>query len=515
MYRGKYVTWVLLAFAVVSTVSVRAQPYLSLVSASWVKKPLEPGTLGVLRLSVAVYGSETLLNAKGRVDCYGCCQLVGSNEVQLGSMTPGTPKTFDISINFTNDCPCTLSLLVNYEASARQTGVGYTVSAYPGSVSMTTRIEPLYEPRLAISVSPSSLSVGAVNNLTLSVANTGFLPLEALKVSVSASGATLIGSTNPLEVELGSLSTGEARAIQFSLLPLSSAANLMVKLSFIDSKGSYGENTFSLVLSTGSVAILVSLDPQVISTASSSLASIVIRNLGGETVSDAKLYLAAQAGSSVTVEPSVLTVGNVKPGEEVRVPVTVKVPYGERGARVIPFTLVYRGSDGGLKVYKDSLNFVSVEQTTVEITSIEVAPSEPTAGSLVTISATLMNLGSSPIYGANVSITLPPGITPIRSSYYFIGQLNPYTPTAVPFSARVEQPGEYQVKVAVDFKGYYGEQLSTSRVINFTVKTRANEGNNQTRASGSAVNPLAIVFATIAVAIGFAAGRLSKRGSSK
>jgi uncharacterized repeat protein (TIGR01451 family) len=510
------VTGVLVALAVVTAYAAFAEPspYLSLVSATWVKRPSGPGDVGVVRLSVAAYGVDTLMNAKARVSGAGGCSVAGGGEVLLGSMGPGAPKSFDVAINFSGD-PCYLSVLVEYEASAKQTAAGYSVSTLPGSLSLNLRLDPVYEPRFAVSISPSSLNPNTVNNVTVTVANTGYSDIKTLDVSVSVSGAALLDSANPVVASLGVLPAGEVRSLKLRLLPTSPVATLSVKLSYADASGSYGESAFSYSIPVGSSALLVSLEPQALPSASSTPALLVVRNLGGETVKNATIYFTAQPGSSVVIEPSTVRVGDAEPGGTLKIPVTVKVPYGERGARSVPFTLVYRGGDGGLRVVRDSVAFVAVEEAKVAITAIEVAPAKPTAGSVATVSVTLMNLGSSPVYGVNVTVALPEGLAPVRSSYYFIGQLTPYTPTAVPFSLRVEQPGSYRVSVRIDYTGYYGEPKFSIREVTFEAGAAAATGSNEVKQSGNGGLALGLaVGAVLAVAGNFAYRRV-KRGEAE
>ena len=509
------VTIVLITFAVVTAVVAFADPspYLSLVSATWVKKPSGPGDVGVVRLSVAVYGVDTLMNAKARVSSAGGCSFAGGSEALLGSMGPGAPKSFDVALNFSGDS-CYLSVLVDYEASAKQTAAGFSVSTLPGSLSLSLRLDPVYEPRLAVSISPNSLSPNSINNVTVTVANTGFSDIITLDVSVSVSGAALLDSANPVVVSLGVLPAGEVRSLKLRLLPASSVATLSVKLSYADAAGSYGESAFSYSIPVSSSALLVSIEPQALPSAASTPALLVVRNLGGETVKNATIYFSAQPGSSVVIEPSTVIVGDVEPCSTSKVPVTVRVPYGERGARSIPITLVYRGGDGGLRVVRDSVAFVAVEEVKVVITAIEVAPARPTAGSVATVSVTLMNLGSSPVYGVNVTVALPEKLAPVRSPYYFIGQLSPYTPTAIPFSVRVEQPGSYRVSVRVDYTGYYGEPKSSTKEVVFEAGAAAATGSNEVKQNGTRGLALALAAGAILFAAGFLAYRRVKRGGA-
>jgi len=509
--RAAAVALAVVAVALAPTVLAEPSPYLSLASLTWVKRPVGPGDVGVVRLAVAAYGAETLMNAKARVSGFGGCRVAGGAEALLGSMAPGAPRSFDVALNFTGGT-CYLSVLVEYEASAKQTAAGYAVSSLPGSLSLSLRLEPAYEPRFSVSVSPSSLNPGAANDVAVTVANAGSSAALALEVAVSVSGAALLGSANPLLVSLGDLGVGEVKELRIKLLPTSSLVTLTVKLNYADASGSYGERTFSFALLVGSSALLVSIEPQTLPTASATPALLVVRNLGGETVRNATLYFSAPPGSAVTIEPPTVNLGDVKPGGAVKVPVTVRVPYGERGARSVPFALVYRGADGGLRVVKDSVSFVAVEEARVAITSVEVAPVRPPAGSLATVSVTLMNLGSAPVYGANVTIALPGGLAPVRTTYHFIGQLSPYTPTAVPFSVRVERPGSYRVLVVVEYSGYYGERKSSVREAAFEAveAAPATSGSSEARRDGEGA--LALVAVAALAAIGILAYRRVKRG---
>jgi hypothetical protein len=510
--RGAAVALAVAVAALSLAAAAQPPPYLSLASVAWVRRPTGPGDVGVVRLAVAVYGLETLMNAKARVSGGGGCAVAGGGEALLGSLAPGSPRSFDIALNFTGGA-CYLSVLVEYEASARQAAAGYSVSTVPGALSLSLRLDPVYEPQLQVSVSPSSLDPGAANDVAVTVANAGPSPVLSLDVSVSASGAALLGSANPLTASLGRLEAGEARELRLKLLPSSTLVTLTVKLGYADASGSYAEKAFSFALPVGSSAILVSIEPQTLPTASATPALLVVRNLGGETVRDATIYFSAQPGSSVTIEPQTASLGDVEPGGAARVPVTVKVPYGERGARSVPFTLVYRGADGGLRVVRDAVTFVAAEEARVAITSLELAPARPAAGSIATISATLMNLGSAPVYGVNVTIALPEGLAPARSAYYFVGQLSPYTPTAVPFSVRVERPGSYRVLVTVEYTGYYGERKSSSRELAFEAsEAAAATGSNSGPGRGGGGLPLALSAAAALVVVGFLAYRRARRG---
>lgn len=497
----------ILAFTAISM----AQPQLSLISLSWVRRPVEPGDVGVARLSIAAYGGDTLLNSEAVVRSYGSCQLVGVDRIPLGALAPGAARSMDIALRFTDDKLCTLSILVYYDSTARQAATGVIVNRIPGSASLSITLNPPFEPLIEVSVTPASLTLGVASNVTLTITNRRGSTVEWLELSLTPSGAAPLGAASPLRTRFGPLKAGESSVLTFQLLPLSNPVTLTITLSYVDSTGSYTERTLTYALVAGTGALLVYLEPQTLPTASTTRASIVVRNIGSDTARNATLYIWSQPGSAVSVEPAILHIGDVAPGNEARAEVEVKVPYGERGARSIPYTLTYIGSDGNLKVLRDSLSFVALEFARVEVTSIEVTPSEPAAGAIATISLTLMNLGSAPIFGVNVTLTPPQGLVPLRGVSQFLGQLSPYTPTAVPFSLRAAQPGLYTVRATITYQGYYGEKITVSRDIPVVVREAPPAAN--ARENPRSV-PWTIVIVLVVAALGFILLRRGRKRES-
>lgn len=454
-----------------------ANPELSLVSVTWLKRPTRVGDVGVVRVALAAYGEEVLLNSRAFFSSGGCAQIFGSSAFELGALHPGAAKTVDLTLNFTGTCSYTLSIAVTYSSKAKQVASGYRVESESGSATLQLRLSPVFEPQLSIAVSPSSLSPGTANRVSLSVANVGAVSVHSVKVLVAASGAVLSSAKSSAELEVGALRPGEVAVHELTLTPLSSVATLSVKLSFVDESGQYGERAESFAMPVTSQAVVVTLSPQAIPAMSSSRSTLAIRNLGGEPMLNATLYLSVQQGSSLVVEPSAVRVGDVAPGEEVSVPLTFRAPYGERGARAVTYTLVYRSGDGSLRVLRDAFTLVLVEGVEVLVTAVDAVPSEPSAGSTVLLSATLMGLGSSPVFGVNVSLLAPPELRPLRGTYYYIGQLSPYTPTAVPFSLTASREGVYTVRIVVVYRDYYGELKTSVRELTLTVRAPAS-GNS-------------------------------------
>lgn len=493
---GSIVRFILLSLIVApSAASLSlANPELSILSISWIKRPTRLGDIGVMRISLAVYGEEVLLNSRAFFNCGGCAQILGNSAFDLGAWHPGAAKTVDLALNFTGKCDYTLSATVTYGSKAKQVASGYKVEYESGSATLQLRFSPVFEPRLSISLSPSSLSPGTANRVSLSVANGGIVSVYSVKVLSTVSGAVLSGAESSTEFEISVLYPGEVTTLELAVTPLSNIVTFSVKLSFVDENGQYGERVESFAIPVTSQAIIVALNPQTIPVMSSSRSTLTIRNFGGEPMLNATLYLSVQQGSSLTVEPSVIKIGDVPPGGGVNLPLTFSAPYGERGARVVAYTLVYRSGDGSLRVLKDAFTLVVVEEAEVLITAVDTVPSEPSVGSTILLSATLMNLGVNPILGVNVSLLAPPELRPLRGTYYYIGQLSPYTPTAVPFSLSASREGAYPIRIVVNYRNHYGDLKTSTREVILTVRIPAS-GNNENKVNTPDIKwPSAVVI---------------------
>ncbi|MEM3138556.1 MAG: hypothetical protein QW760_08600, partial [Thermofilaceae archaeon] len=352
-----------------------------------------------------------------------------------------------------------------------------------------------------ISLNPSSLSPGTANKVNLSVANIGVASVYSVKVVTMVSGAVLSGAESTTEFEISVLYPSEVVTRELAVTPLSNIVTFSVKLSFVDESGQYGEKVESFAIPVISQAVIVTLNPQTIPVMSSSRSTLIIRNFGGEPMLNATLYLSVQQGSSLIVEPSMVKIGDVPPGEGVNLPLTFSAPYGERGARVVTYTLVYKSGDGSLRVLKDTFTLVVVEEAEVLITAVDTVPSEPSVGSTILLSATLMNLGVNSILGVNVSLLAPPELRPLRGTYYYIGQLSPYTPTAVPFSLSASREGAYPIRIVVNYRNHYGELKTSTREVILTVRTPAS-GNNENRVNTPDMRWLFAAVALVAVLAG-------------
>ncbi|RLE88029.1 MAG: hypothetical protein DRJ67_03205 [Thermoprotei archaeon] len=469
-------------------------PYLTLTSITWVKVPERPGSVGVLRIYLANYGNDVLLRCRAYVDCIYGATVLTPQPILLGTWPPGGVKSVEVALNFTElSGACELKISVNYEATARPMGAGYTVLSIPGSSTLSVRLNYTYEPILAVQIRPESLHPNTVNEVTLRIVNKGFSKIDDLQVSLNVAGAALVGSELPLRAYLGRLLPNETKKLALKVLPTSNVVTLTAVLNYVDEAGAFREDHVSLMfpVTTGGL-VLVTLEPLAIPSMHVSRAVLRIRNMGEEELHDATLYLMTPQGSMIVIKPSIIELGDVGPGDELRIPVEVRVPYGETGMRTIYYTLVYRSVDGGYRSIRDSFYLIIVEETNITVTAVEIIPHEPSAGSTVLTSITLMNLGSKPILGVNVSLILPPGLTPLRRLHEYIGQLNPYTPTTIPFSFNATKPGAYKLTLKIHYRNYYGELKVLTK--SFSLRVKPSRGARLTAARGKEAGmPLAVI----------------------
>ncbi|RLF05417.1 MAG: hypothetical protein DRK00_04505 [Thermoprotei archaeon] len=476
-------------------------PYLTPTSITWVKTPEKPGSIGVLRIYLANYGSDVLLRCKAYIDCIYGATVLTPQPILLGAWPPGSVKSIEVALNFTSlSGACELRISVSYEATARPVGAGYMVLSIPGSSQLSIKLNYTYEPIIAIQVRPEVLYSGTINEVTLTILNRGFSRINDLSVLLDVAGGALIGSEMPFRAYLGQLPPNKTREFTLEILPTSNVVTLTAALSYVDEAGVFREEHLSLVLPVAAGGlVLITLKPPTIPSMHTSKATLYIRNIGEEELYNATLYLVTPQGSMIVIEPSTIELGDVKPGDELRIPVEVKAPYGETGMRTIYYTLVYKDVNGGCRSIRDSFYLIIVEEANITVTTVEVIPHEPSAGSTVLASITLMNLGSKPILGVNVTLVLPPGLTPLRRLHEYIGQLNPFTPTTIPFSFNATKPGFYKLLLKVYYRNYYGELRVLTK--SFTLRVKPLHSIKLTTTKREANTPLTAIAALGLVAL--------------
>ncbi len=474
-------------------------------SATWSRLPAGENGVAILRLEVAYYGEESLLDVTAKLALeHG--SVIPPDTITIGSWNPGTVKVLTFLVN-TSDVygEYTATLYINYGGIARQKMFGYEVVKTQGRASINFKLRFYGNPSISALISPSTIVGDSVNVLTITLKNTGTGDALDFSAIISFTGAALLDVEQPLKIKVNKLRPGESVEAIVSLIPFSLQVSVSIEANYVDAYGNARVDRLSIIVpSATGTAIVVLAEPSKLKAGSSNEIFLEVRNIGDSTLKDAFLQVQIPQNSQVVVEPQFIELGDLKPRESRRYKVTISVPSTATGAQNMAYTLTYESEQGAKITVRDSFSVFVVEQAQLAITSIEIVPSKPRVGETVIVSLTLINLGSQALNKVNVTVEASEGLQPLRKTYYFLGQVQPQAPTSVPFSFKALSGGRQVIKFKAVCEDVYGVKWTTTRTLEVEiseVESSASEGE----ASGTRnyLNYLPVLIAVVAVVSAF------------
>jgi len=456
------------------------------------------GSVGVVQVAVSYWGVRTLINTRAELEPLCAANVTSEQPVLLGSWKPGAQKVVAFTVNVSKPAPrCDAKLRIWWENTWDDSLA--TVTHEGGSTELDLGFSTCWGEDLALRAVPSTVYTGAPAQVALEVENRGWFEVSRLTLTVSAQGAAILDSPAPLTFQVGSLPPGKAASFQLAVAPQSAAPALVVTASYLSCSGSLVTRTYTLPLYVASgQAVLVTPDPAVVRAGSSTRLRLHVVNAGGVTLYSVKVLLSLQK-SPLSITPSFIDIGELKPGEDKVVEVDVLVPTSASSSEAVGYQVVYSTGSGSSAALQGSFTLSVVFPAGLRIASVEAIPQQPQVGSNVVVAATLVNDGTYPVYAVNVTVSASRGLSPVRAPYAFLGQLSPQVLTSVPFSFRVLEPGVQEVRVVATFRDPYGSVQQVERTVLVNAVPAQQESQGEVRSW----NPL-LLAAGLAAAVALA-----------
>jgi len=519
----RYIYIIILIISIIS-LNLLAAPTLAnpqhqftLNSIKWIRLPNNPNGVAQLELVVSYYGDEVLLDVKAKLSLACDVDIIPSSSTDIGSWDPGTYKVLTFLINVSQmPSECNGKLFINYGAVARKIPFGYYIVTTQGGSSLEFTLKYAGNPALSVYISPSTIISDAINTLTITIKNTGTGNALDFSAILSFSGAALLNIEQPVIVKTDKLSPGEYREVKISLIPSSPQVTITITSNYVDIYGNNRNEQFTLAVPVASSAsVIVVAKPSKLKAGASNKVALEITNYGDAPLKDAMIQLITMGGSQLVVEPLFIEIGDIKPKESASVTITISVPSMLSGTQTLTYTLTYKSEQGAKVSIRDSFNIFVVEQAQLAITAVEVVPQKPEVDDTIIVSLTLLNLGAQTLSKVNVTAESTPGLVPVRRSFYFLGQVQPQSPTSIPFSFKAKEAGKQKIQFRILFEDIYGVKWEVTKTIELNVQEKQLEVKENEKNRG--FNTLiAIIFAFLTVIGLFIAYKYyRKRGTSK
>jgi len=472
-------------------------------SVAWSRLPSGESGVAILRLEVAYYGGESLLDVEAKLSLECDAKVLSPDVITVGSWEPGTVKVLTFLINTSNIYgEYTATLEINYDYIARKrTMVGYEIIKVKEENSLSFKLSFYGNPFISVFVSPNTVVKDSTNTLTITIKNTGTGDALDLSVIISFSGAALLEVEQPLRVRVSKLSPNRSIKVRVTLVPFSPQVSMNIRTDYVDSYGNRRVDQVNIIIpSFTGVAIVVLAKPSKVKAGSLNEISLEVKNIGDSILKDVFMQIQVTQGSQIVIEPQFLEIGEIAPRKTKRCNVSISAPNLAIGAQNIAYILTYKNEQGSRITVKGSLNIFIVEQAQLTITAVEIVPSKPKVNETVIISLTLINLGSKALNKVNVTIESLHGLEPLRKTYYFLGQIQPQTPTSIPFSFKALEVGKQTIKFKVTCEDMYGIKWSTTKFIEIEV-LKAESSSSGEGVSKGFMNKIIVIIIIVTVLI--------------
>lgn len=426
----------------------------------------------------------------------GCAITAASFELKLAQpfTTPdgsNATTTFEVSVG--NDAVlaetyhldiATDAALATYTFSLY---VGYNTTDYSGiffqSVNFTLSLKGT--PKLGFAGGPTALAPGKVNDLAISIANTGSGTASSISTTIGSSSQVGILSQIPFIQTLAPGSMVNESVKVFVPQALSgSAVTLSITSSYYDpysfeetTSGSLGFSVPESPPDSLSMSLVQLNDTSTVG--GQARLAFILTNSGGSAIYSPVFSVVASSPVVVTGSAAVNYQQALQPGQTIEYYVTVgSSPSSTAGIYGGTATLTY--SDIGGVQHSQAFPVGFVLKGSIEFVFQDVAFSQ--TATAVTITGSLLNEGNANAYYAQVSGRV--GNAPPQNSSAYVGEIDPNTPNPFTVTVSLPAPGRAQQNVPVVLTVTYRD--SFGKVSNFTSSRSTNLESAEQLALGSA-----------------------------
>jgi hypothetical protein len=461
---------------------------------------------GVVQVTVSYFGTYTLLGSSMQLKITCGNSTYTTDSVSLGSWRPSTQKIATFTVDTSRlSSNCQSEIVISWSDSWDDSLKMNT--GYGGTTSLDTTLTACWGEQLQVSLNPQPTYLSSVNPVFLTVVNSGQSSVDNLVITIIPQGSLMLNTSIPTVLEVGRLDPGMKKSLPLQIIPQSNFPSLAVTLSYTDCMGNKKTSSLQIPFyATTGQSILVVPEPSVLSSGQTSNVNLKVINAGNVPIKNLNIILSLQK-SPLSISPAMLSIGDLRPGEVKTIPISVSVPTTASSSETVSYQALYTVEGGGVVNTAGTFSFYIAQTSRVTITSTDIVPQSPQVGGNVIVAVGLINDGSFPVYGVNVSATASQGLAPLRSTYTYLGQLNPQVLTSLPFSFKATQEGVQEVKFIVTYRDAYGTAMKTERTVLINVSPATTSSSTQ-QASNFRDNSLLIALTLIIiVAVAFAAYR--------
>jgi len=195
--------------------------------------------------------------------------------------------------------------------------------------------------------------------------------------------------------------------------------------------------------------------------------------------------------------------------------VEVITPITASGAEELRYKAIFKTEEDTSVRDEGVIPIYLISEASLTITSLDLVPSKPKIGDLVTFTVSMFNAGGKPVYMTRVSVSVSGALEVLRRDAVFIGKVDPQNPASAPFTFNATGSGECTINVVVEYVDEYGYPHEITRNVTLRVakaeELGSSEGKTIYTLTMENVHLLVVVLVILALAV-FVVVRHVKRG---
>lgn len=415
---------------------------------------------GVLQLAAAAVNRQV---TGGFTDTFGNTTASASEVAVNPDATFVWTFSLDI-VNTTKTGTYSIPLELDWTTATTGSSVSYVQSA---SISVNV----LGIPDLTFNASPRTLSPGSVNNVSLTVSDIGSGEASQIKISISASGVSVLDSV----LEVASLNAGQSKLQEVQLyVPTSSSVSsvaLTVAATYQDAYGSTQSvnqmvGLYVSSLSTPSLSFQLQQDSVI--PGQTNTMNVTLTNLGKGAASEIRTQIASSSQFSVLDQFPV--VGSLGPNSSVTAGIRIYLASTLSGS---PLTLTFTSSytdeygNSGTSTQTVGLYVVNTNATqTNGLVSARILENNVKVGTQSMVVFSVKNVGSYSLASPTLSLAVSsPLVVTGNSTYSLKATIRPgenVTYEATVGAGTGATPGFYTTTMTLSYVDESGVQQSQS-----------------------------------------------------
>ncbi|MEM0482015.1 MAG: cytosine permease [Nitrososphaerota archaeon] len=225
--------------------------------------------------------------------------------------------------------------------------------------------------------------------------------------------------------------------------------------------------------------IVLRLSPTLLYSGTINNVTVYLQNTGTTTIKAITVETPQTTSQATWIQDSPLTLESLGPGEEHEFKTRLYITQGAPSSLPLTLRVTYFMQDNVPKQEERQIGVIVKGLVKFEVVDYSVLPERPSPGQVFSITAVVVNVGTSTAMSVSIRPGEVQGFRPFGQTRTFLGDVAVNTPSSVTISMTVlntTRPGPSQIPLVITYRNQLGESFTESLTIPVVVGQPAQGG---------------------------------------